>query len=185
MSWRVPLAGTASHPYADDMTSELTVAVRPLQSTDYGDWAELYRGYRAFYKQAPDDTVIGTVWAWLTDPEHEVNAYVAVLGGRVVGLAHYRPYSRPSTASVGIFLDDLFTAPDARGRGIAHALLAELSALAEREGCSVVRWITADDNARARRVYDSVADATAWVTYDMAPSASDEDGTGTGTEAPV
>jgi len=151
------------------MTSESTVLVRAIQPSDHGDWAELYRGYRAFYKQAPDDAVIATVWDWLTDPEHEVNAFVAVVGGRVVGLAHYRPYSRPSTATVGIFLDDLFTAPDARGRGVAHALLAKLSAFAEREGCSVVRWITAEDNARARRVYDSVAGSTAWVTYDMAP----------------
>jgi len=32
-----------------------------------------------------------------------------------------------------------------------------------------VRWITAGDNATARRLYDAVATATPWVTYDMGP----------------
>jgi Acetyltransferases len=151
------------------MTSETAVTVRALQASDRSEWADLYRGYRAFYKEVPNEDVIGTVWEWLNDPEHELDALVAVLGGRVVGLAHVRPYSEPSSATVGLFLDDLFTAPDARGRGVAHALLGELAAVAEREGYEVVRWITAEDNKRARRVYDSIAAATKWVTYDMRP----------------
>jgi hypothetical protein len=35
----------------------------------------------------------------------------------------------------------------------------------------VVRWITDVNNARARRLYDSVAAATPWVTYDLSPTA--------------
>jgi hypothetical protein len=31
----------------------------------------------------------------------------------------------------------------------------------------VIRWITADDNYRARAVYDRVATRTKWVTYDL------------------
>ncbi|HWU46511.1 MAG TPA: GNAT family N-acetyltransferase [Humibacter sp.] len=151
------------------MTSEATVVVRALQASDHADWAVLYRGYRAFYKETPDDAIVDAVWEWLIDPEHPLTAVVAVLGGRVVGLAHVRPYPEPSNATVGLFLDDLFTAPDARGRGVAHALLEELAAIAERDGYAVVRWITAHDNARARRVYDAVAEATPWVTYDMKP----------------
>lgn len=38
------------------------------------------------------------------------------------------------------------------------------------EGADVVRWITAGDNERARRVYDAHAIATPWVTYDMKPA---------------
>jgi hypothetical protein len=32
-----------------------------------------------------------------------------------------------------------------------------------------VRWITAEDNARARRLYDRVAQKTHWVTYEIRP----------------
>jgi ribosomal protein S18 acetylase RimI-like enzyme len=89
--------------------------------------------------------------------------------GRLIGLAHFRPFARPLSATTGGFLDDLFVAPEARGSGAAEALLAELKAIAGQRGWSVVRWITAEDNARARALYDRVATQTQWVTYDLKP----------------
>jgi hypothetical protein len=50
------------------------------------------------------------------------------------------------------------------------ALLAELRRQAAAEGWDTVRWITADDNYRARSKYDRVASRTMWVTYDMSPA---------------
>ena len=32
---------------------------------------------------------------------------------------------------------------------------------------SVIRWITAEDNYRARSSYDKIATRTKWVTYDI------------------
>ncbi len=40
---------------------------------------------------------------------------------------------------------------------------------AATQGRSVVRWITAEDNHLARTLYDTMADATRWVTYDRTP----------------
>ncbi len=85
-------------------------------------------------------------------------------------LADLRRFARPSSATTGLYLDDLFTAPDP-GAASRPALLHEAAATAAAEGASVVRWITAEDNATARAVYDRVAAATPWVTYDMRPSA--------------
>ncbi len=56
-----------------------------------------------------------------------------------------------------------------RGGGAADALLRALRERAAERGWSVVRWITADDNYRARGKYDQVAVRTTWVTYDMPP----------------
>ncbi|MEI3867313.1 GNAT family N-acetyltransferase [Microbacterium sp. CCNWLW134] len=92
--------------------------------------------------------------------------------GAVVGLANLRRFARPSTASLGLYLDDMFTAPAARGAGVATALLREAAKVAAAEGANVVRWITAADNTEARRVYDKVAAETPWVTYDMKPAAN-------------
>ncbi len=72
---------------------------------------------------------------------------------------------------MGLYLDDLFTAPEARGSGAASALLKHAAEVAGEGGGSVVRWITAADNAAARSVYDTHAAATPWVTYDMKPTA--------------
>lgn len=147
--------------------------IRPVEAGDHDRWAVLYRGYREFYELTPSDDVVERVWGWLHDPAAELGAFVAERDGRLVGLAHWRRFLRPSSGSVGIYLDDLFTDPDARGAGVGRALLVRLAALARDEGASVVRWITDTDNARSRRLYDSVARATPWVTYDLAPASAD------------
>ncbi|MBO0901765.1 hypothetical protein J1G42_14350 [Cellulomonas sp. zg-ZUI222] len=41
--------------------------------------------------------------------------------------------------------------------------------LAAQRGASVVRWITAADDADTRALYDELTTRTPWVTYDMAP----------------
>ncbi|MCW2819223.1 MAG: family N-acetyltransferase [Marmoricola sp.] len=143
------------------------VRVRPVEVGDRERWRELYAGYRGFYEQAPDDAVLDRVWGWLTDEDHEVDGLVAEVDGVVVGLAHHRFFSRPSQGARAVYLDDLFTSPDARGHGVGRALLARLGELAREHGCDRVRWITAEDNRTAQRLYDDVARRTTWVTYDL------------------
>ena len=139
------------------------------QDADFARWRELYRGYAEFYEVAQTDEQAARVWSWLHDPAHEQRGLVVRdRAGRAIGLAHYRPFARPLRASVGMFLDDLFVDAAARGSGAVDALLARLREIARREGWDVVRWITADDNYRARSKYDQVATRTPWITYDMA-----------------
>jgi GNAT superfamily N-acetyltransferase len=150
----------------------MTVQVRRVHETDEAAWSRLYAGYRAFYKLDDDPEAVRTTWEWVSTAQHGFIGLVATVDDELVGLAHLRRFARPSTASMGLYLDDLFTAPAARGAGVATALLNRASEIAAAEGASVVRWITAADNAAARRVYDRVAAATPWVTYDMKPATS-------------
>ena len=152
------------------MTSESSLTIRPLTPADETRWRELFRGYREFSHLAAGESVVSTVWGWLTEPSHESNALVAEDTGRLIGLAHYRRFSRPSTGTVGIWLDDLFTDPEARGKGAGRALVDQLTRIAGAEGRSVVRWITADDNHQAQGLYDQIAKRTSWVTYDALPA---------------
>ncbi|WP_030303358.1 GNAT family N-acetyltransferase [Streptomyces katrae] len=146
------------------------IIVRAVRAEDFAQWRALYRGYADFYEVEQTEEAAATVWSWLLEPGHEVSGLVAEnAAGRLVGLAHYRPFSRPLSATVGCFLDDLFVAPEHRGSGAGDRLLGALRELAAAHGWSVVRWITADDNHRARSRYDQVATRTMWVTYDMAP----------------
>jgi GNAT superfamily N-acetyltransferase len=147
----------------------MTWTVRPALVTDVDQWGELYRGYREFYRLAPSDEIVARVWSWIHDPARQTNALVAVDGdGTLGGLAHVRRFERPSAGATGLYLDDLFTRPGLRGAGIGRLLIEAASEMATAEGHSVLRWITAEDNATARRLYDSVAVATPWVTYDLA-----------------
>ncbi|MFT4150956.1 MAG: GNAT family N-acetyltransferase [Paracoccaceae bacterium] len=141
--------------------------IRPPQTADRPEWERLYEGYANFYKVAQTHEMRARVWGWLQDPAHEVTGLVAEQDGRLIGLAHFRPFARPLSATTGGFLDDLFVDPQARGAGAADALLTAIKQEGSRRGWSVIRWITAEDNYRARAVYDRLADRTRWVTYDI------------------
>lgn len=145
----------------------MALAVRDVAVEDRLSWNALYAGYAAFYGVDQTDAMRDRVWGWLMDAGHPVTGLVAELQGRLVGLAHVRAFDRPLSASTGGFLDDLFVAPDARGSGAAQALIAAVADHGRARGWTVIRWITADTNARARAVYDRVATQTPWVTYDI------------------
>ena len=150
------------------------VNVRYVAETDRESWRSLFRGYRDFYGKVHDPAVSDRVWQWISDPAHSTRCLVAEAEGRAVGLAHFRTFARPIDGGLGLYLDDLFTAPQARGTGAASALLLRLARIAHDEGASVVRWITAETNETARRVNDRVAAQTPWVTYDLAPQSGEQ-----------
>ena len=141
---------------------------RPVEA-DRAAWDRLYAGYAEFYGVAQTPEMRDRVWGWIQDPEHEVEGFVAEGEGGLLGLAHVRAFARPLSATLGGFLDDLFVAPEARGSGAAEALIRAVAEVGRERGWSVIRWITAEDNARARKLYDRVARQTPWVTYDMVP----------------
>lgn len=145
----------------------MTAIVRP-QAAHREAWGRLYTGYAAFYRVTQTEAMREQVWGWLVDPAHEVEGLLALSGDdQPIGLAHFRPFARPLSATTGGFLDDLFVAPQARGRGVAEALIQAVAGIGRERGWSVIRWITAEDNAPARRLYDRVARRTPWVTYDL------------------
>ena len=142
--------------------------VRAPMPADRARWEDLYAGYAGFYNVPQTPGMRATVWGWINDPTCEVQGLLAVDStGLAVGLAHFRAFRRPLSASTGGFLDDLFVDPAARGSGAAQALIAAVQAEGRLRGWTVIRWITAPGNARARSVYDQVAVATPWVTYDI------------------
>jgi GNAT superfamily N-acetyltransferase len=147
---------------------QVSISVVAISDAHKEGWEELYRGYAAFYKVEQTPEMRARVWSWIRDPEHEVEGLVAVTSERrPVGLTHFRPYSRPLMATTACFLDDLFVDPAARGGGVADALIGAVADIARERGWSLVRWITAENNYRARGVYDRLAQRTDWVTYDL------------------
>lgn len=144
------------------------ITVRPVIASDLAAWSALYAAYADFYRTPQTPAMRETVWSWLMDERHEVNGFIALdASGEAVGLAHYRPFARPLAASVGGYLDDLFVAPGARGHEIGKRLIGAIVEVAKQKRWTVIRWITAEDNYRARGSYDKIASRTPWVTYDL------------------
>jgi ribosomal protein S18 acetylase RimI-like enzyme len=133
------------------------------------DWDRLYAGYAAFYKVEQTAEMRNRTWGWIM--EGRIICLMAVnADGRPVGIAHLREFLRPLMSTVAGFLDDLYVDPALRGSGAVDDLFAAAKALGRERGWSVIRWITREDNYRARAVYDRLATRTNWVTYDLAPS---------------
>ena len=145
----------------------MSIEVRPVKDGDFFAWLDVYAKYAEFYDTELTDQKALVLWSWLTAPEHEENGYVAVDGDRIVGLAHVREFARPLEGDRGLFLDDLFVIEEERGKGVGGVLLQRVRSLAEERGLGVVQWITAHDNSDAQKLYDSVANRTAWVTYEI------------------
>ena len=147
----------------------MTPTIRPPTPQDRAAWDGLYQGYAEFYKVTQTPAMRDTVWSWLMDAATPVNGLVAQdATGALLGLAHFRPFARPLSASTGGFLDDLFVAPAGRGHRVADHLIQAVRDHGVAQGWTVLRWITAEDNYRARAVYDRLAVKTKWATYDIA-----------------
>ncbi len=144
------------------------IDIRPIEATDRIGWERLYRAYADFYRVATDDAKLQTLFDWLLDPGHVCEGLVALTAtGDLVGLAHMRAMPSPLRGAEVGFLDDLFVDPEHRGCGAAEALLREIDTIAAARGWGVVRWITRDNNYRARALYDRLSVRSDWITYEM------------------
>ncbi len=153
-------------------------AVRTVRHDDFDAWTRLYRGYAAFYETPTSDAHQRLIWSWI----HDAGAVLALVAvpvdaagdeiGEPQGLAHLREWVRPLRGVTAGYLDDLFVDPAHRGSGAVDALYDAMNALALERDWAIIRWTTADDNYRARAVYDKLAIRTTWITYDMTPNES-------------
>jgi len=141
--------------------------IREIQLKDKAQWEKLYRDYADFYKVEMNDKILQTVWKWLHNKNHEINGLVYEVNENIVGLAHYRRMARPLKGQDIGFLDDLFVDPKHRGKGIGEKILNKLKEISKTKGWNLIRWITHNDNLKAKSLYDRVAKKTNWDLYEL------------------
>ena len=141
--------------------------IRKIELKDRDQWEKLYRGYADFYKVEMNNQILETVWDWLHDKSHEVSGIVYEVDEGIVALAHYRRMPRPLKGNDIGFLDDLYVDPEYRGKKIGEKILNELKEISKSKGWNLVRWITHDDNLRAKSLYDRVSEKTNWDVYEL------------------
>lgn len=152
------------------------INIRSVNDADRVAWERLYRGYADHYRVATDETKLQTLFGWLLDPAHVCEGLVAeTTNGDLVGLAHLRAMPSPLRGGEVGFLDDLFVDPVQRGSGAGEAMLREIDNIAAVRGWAVVRWITRDNNYRARGLYDRLSVRSDWITYEMSASSTGRD----------
>ena len=131
--------------------------IRHAVESDIPALMPLMRGYCEFYKANPADEGLDEMaHALIATADHQGMLLVADDGGEVIGFAAVGwKWSSLRGARIAV-LEDLFVAPEARGRGAADALIETVAERARNNGAPVVTWLTAPDNHRAQAVYDRV-----------------------------
>lgn len=76
--------------------------------------------------------------------------------GEPLGFALFFHNYSTFLAQPGIYLEDLYVRPQARGRGAGRALLAHLARLAKERSCGRLEWWVLDWNESAIRFYRSL-----------------------------
>jgi GNAT superfamily N-acetyltransferase len=143
------------------------IEIRDAAAGDHAAWLPLWDGYCAFYKATIPAEVTAATWARILDPMNPLTARLAFADGRLVGFAHHHTHLTTWDRRPTAYLEDLFVAPDIRGTGAGRALIDDLLALARARDWASVYWITAEDNATARKLYDRFGGRDAFVRYSI------------------
>ena len=145
----------------------MSVAVRALRPEDREAWEPLWAGYLAFYETDLDPVVTEVTWQRFGDasePMHAVGAFDEQ--GNLLGFAHLIQHRSTWSSTAYCYLEDLYTTPEARGRGVGRALIAAVADAARRAGADKLYWQTHATNDTARALYDQVARHEGFLVYD-------------------
>ncbi|MEZ5891620.1 MAG: GNAT family N-acetyltransferase [Parvularculaceae bacterium] len=145
------------------------IIVRDIAKDDFDQWRPLWDGYNAFYERvgpkALPEAVTQATWARFFDPAEPVNCLVAEMNGRLIGLVHFIFHRSTSMMNHTCYLQDLFTAAEARGKGVARTLIEAVYERAQAAGSTRVYWLTHETNTTARALYDKVAMRSGFIQY--------------------
>ena len=76
--------------------------------------------------------------------------------GRAVGFALFFPNYSTFLTRWGIYLEDLYVRPEARGQGVGFALFKEIARIANERGCGRLEWSVLDWNELALGFYEKL-----------------------------
>ncbi len=146
----------------------MSLDIRPLQPADRTAWDPLFEGYLTFYERSLPPEIIDECWRRFMDHNHPVQAIGAFEGGQLLGIAHF--FTHPSTSMLQdtCYLQDLFTVPEARGKGVGKALIERVYGEAKALGCFRVYWHTRGHNAVAQVLYNKLATRNDSLVYTYA-----------------
>lgn len=134
---------------------------------DYPDWRPMWDAYCAFYQVTIAENVTQQSWSRICDPMSPIKALMArdPHTGAAWGMCNYILHANTWTLGPVCYLEDLFTHPHIRGKGVGKALIDRLIDMGKTQGWARLYWMTRDNNATARRLYDQYNKADDFVRY--------------------
>lgn len=114
----------------------------------------LIRKYQEFYKiKDISDTKNKEFFSQFSEENPFGCQFVCKRDGKAVGFATvYLTFTSSITSKVGV-LNDLYTIPKMRGKGIGRSLIEHSKKYAASNGAKRLQWVTAPDNIKAQTLY--------------------------------
>ena len=135
----------------------MTVSIRPAVAQDLDLVIGFIRALAA-YERLADAVVLDrlTLHSHLFGDKPMAEVLIGELDGVARGFALFFHNFSTFEGRPGIYLEDLFVDPEARGSGLGKALLARLAQLAVTRGCARLEWSVLDWNEPAIAFYKSL-----------------------------
>lgn len=141
--------------------------IRALSAADAPRLADLATAYRRAMGGPAEAMTPGQAAALIERALHAPDLLLlgADCGGALAGFA--LAFELPEIISGGRAgqLDDLFVMPEARGSGLARALIRQLTEIGTARGWTHLRWLVPQENATAIHLYRSIADPAPWDSF--------------------
>lgn len=146
------------------------VEVSAVREEEFEALLPLISAYQRFYEVDDIDVDRNRVFFHRFLAPSEVGLLLAARdeSGAILGYACLYWHFSSLQAVEAVLMNDLFVAPEARGRGVGRALIEATAEVARERGAAWVEWSTAPDNHTAQRLYDSLTDAkSTWISYEL------------------
>lgn len=139
------------------MTTAQTVTIRPAVPTDLPLICTLIRDLAQYERLAHevrfDEAGLGQ---YLFGPRPMAEVLIGEVDGKSQGFALFFHNFSTFEGKPGLYLEDLFVRPEARGCGLGKALLAHLAKLAVERDCARFEWWVLDWNAPSIAFYEAL-----------------------------
>jgi GNAT superfamily N-acetyltransferase len=138
-----------------EIISKKPLEIRPVVIADKQRWLVLWQGYLDFYQTELSAEQSELTWQRILAPEFNMKCAVALDDGAIVGFTTYSLQNSTWSENGHCYLEDLFVDSTVRGKGVGRALIEYVKSYAIENKCSRLYWNTDEDNATARKLYDS------------------------------
>lgn len=148
----------------------MTISIRPAAASDLRLIAQFIRDLAEYEKLAHevrfDEVALGEQLFGIR-PFAEV--IIGEVDGTAQGFALFFHNFSTFEGRPGVYLEDLFVRPDARGSGLGTALLAALAQIAVERDCARLEWAVLDWNEPSIGFYKSLGaqPMDEWTTFRM------------------
>jgi GNAT superfamily N-acetyltransferase len=146
----------------------MSLVIRPARREDAPTLLGFIREL-AIYERAEHEVAATaeTIEQSIFGPGSVTRALICEKDGEPIGMAVWFFSYSTWQARNGLYLEDLYVTPQARGAGAGKALLKRLAQIAVEHGCGRFEWTVLDWNEPAIRVYEAVGaePQSEWIRY--------------------